>query len=69
MTKDITDKVADSLLALMPLYHRYIFRAGQTRYSHGAIPRAGVADENRLIIHVGYRQNPLHLQTLNDHAC
>jgi len=28
MTKDITDKVADSLLALMPLYHRYIFKTG-----------------------------------------
>jgi DNA-binding MarR family transcriptional regulator len=28
MTKDIRDQVADSLLALMPLYHRHILKTG-----------------------------------------
>ena len=32
MTRDIRETVADSLLSLMPLYHRHIFRAGAGSY-------------------------------------
>ena len=71
MTADIRDRVADSLLALMPLYHRHILKTGP---ANSGIRIAqyrvlGLLMKSGPHLHVRDRQEPLYLETLDDHPC